>query len=348
MFGHKKKKSGKAPEYLFKKEAYIPKKRLHKTERRVPVPVGKKRHQLEAERERGFGRKLLVLTLWLVFWGEMIYVLFFGGFFTVNTIEINREGDSAFIQDEQIKSFLRERWQGRWYHVVPKNNLLLHRSFLEEAALLERYPKIESLEVRKLFPDTLRVTVTEKPYQLLWCQQETCFLVDKEGRAQEALVFFRYPEEQGSVVRIQESMDVNVQVGDRVLHPEDQRFVHDLITDFTLRTGLNREGSLERPNLYAREMRVRTDKGFTIFFNTTLPVAQSLNHLMLVLQKEIPEAEWDKIDYIDLRTEKRVYYTRKDRAPEKTEEQIKREEEAEKKRKEEEEKNRQQSAENRW
>ena len=56
---------------------------------------------------------------------------------------------------------------------------------------------------------------------------------------------------------------------------------------------------------------------------------------MLVLQKEIPESEWDKIDYIDLRTENRVYYTRKDRAPEKTEEQIKREEEEEKKREEE-------------
>jgi hypothetical protein len=59
---------------------------------------------------------------------------------------------------------------------------------------------------------------------------------------------------------------------------------------------------------------------------------------MLILQKEIPEGEWDKIDYVDLRTENRVYYTRKDRAPEKTEAQIQREEEAEKKRKEEEEK----------
>jgi hypothetical protein len=60
---------------------------------------------------------------------------------------------------------------------------------------------------------------------------------------------------------------------------------------------------------------------------------------MLVLEKEIPDNEWDKIDYIDLRTENRVYYTRKDRAPEKTEAQKVREEEEEKKRKEEEEKN---------
>lgn len=334
LFKRKKKKKNETKEYLFKKEAYIPKKKLQKKERTVPVHPGKKGGE-ERDSGKGLGRKFLVLTLWILFWGEVVYVVFFAGFFMVNTIEIQRVGGTVHLQDEPLKNFLQEHWQGKWYGFVPKNNLLFIHSHVQEDRLLDRYPKLEKVEVHKRFPDTVKVVITEKPYQLVWCRHEECFLVNKEGKAEDARIFFQYPEEQGQVVRIQDTAEVPVHVGMYVLQPEDQQFVHDLITDFTLRTGLKIEGNLERPNVYSREMKVRTNKGFSIFFATALPVAQSLNHLMLVLQKEIPEDEWDKIDYVDLRTEKRVYYTRKDRAPEKTEEQIKREEEEEKKRKEE-------------
>lgn len=336
MFGRKKTKTNIKAD-RFKREAYIPKKKLHKTGRTVPGERGRKKE--DGPGEKSLGRKILVIALWISFIGEVIYVLFFAGFFTIAKISVEGVSDGSVLTAEQIRRHAEEPWQGKWLHLIPKNNILLVRSARIEERLRMRYPKLESAQVSKQFPDALSVQVSERPYQILWCSRDECFLVNGEGRTVDAHIFFQYPNEQGTVIRIQDTAEAPLSVDKQVLTSEDQRFVHDLVSDFSLRTGLKIEGAIERPNLYAKEMRIRTDKGFLIFFNTRLSVAESLNTLMLVLEKEIPESEWDKIDYIDVRTENRIYYTRKDRAPEKTEAQKKREEEEERKRKEEEEKN---------
>ncbi len=335
MFGRKKTKTNIGTE-RFKREAYIPKKKLHKTERTVPGERGRKKR--DEQGEKSLGRKILVIALWISFIGEVIYVLFFAGFFAIANVSVESANEGSVLTAGQIREHVEEPWQGKWLHLIPKNNILLVRSAKTEERLRTRYPKLESARVSKQFPDTLTIQVSEKPYQILWCSRDECFLVNGEGRTIDARTFFQHPDEQGMVVRIQDTAEAPLSANKQVLVSEDQRFVHDLVSDFSLRTGLKIEGAIERPNLYAKEMRVRTDKGFLIFFNTRLPVAESLNTLMLVLEKEIPESDWDKIDYIDVRTENRIYYTRKDRAPEKTEAQKKREEE-ERKRKEEEEKN---------
>ena len=193
--------------------------------------------------------------------------------------------------------------------------------------------------ITKQPPHTLRLRVTEKSYQVLWCSKESCFLVGADGRTQDAGIFFQYPQEQGQVVRIQDTSEEAVGVGNEVVRKDEQAFIHALVSDFTLRTGLEIVGAWEQPGSQSEEMRIRTSKGFVIFFSTEIPVSESLNTLMLLLQKEVPENEWDRIQYVDLRTENRIYYTRHDRVPEKTEAQKEREEEEEKKRKEEEKKN---------
>lgn len=344
MFGFKKKKKTEVREQVFKKAAYIPKKRLNKKERTLQ-PVGKKGRLASGIKSKGKGRKILVFILWTLFVGEIIYVLLFAHFFTIESLEIQREGGTEELSLQTIHEYTEQFWQGNWLGVLSKNNLLLLRSQALEHRIKERFPKLSEVEVRRQFPQKLQIVLTEKPYQTLLCRGANCVLVDASGKAEGASVFFQYPEEQGKVVRIEDTLQEPLEAGKEVIHPTDRLFLQDLVADFTLRTELKIEGSVERPNPYAREMRIRTNKDFVLFFNTELPVSQSLNSLMLFLEKEVPESEWEKIDYIDLRTENRIYYTRKDRAPEKTEEQKKREEEKQKeeeqKRKEEEEKARQ-------
>ncbi len=338
LFSRKKTKKNEKREILFKKEAYIPKSKLKKKERTVPLHPGKRGSEVVIQ-QTSLLRKVIVTLLWILFVGEVVYVVLFAGFFTITSVEGSQEqeNDRLLLNHSQIQDFLQESWQGNWYGIIPKNNLLFVRSRSQEERILQRYPKLEQVRITKQFPHTLKLSITEKPYQLLWCSKADCFLVERDGVLKDASFFFQYPEEQGRAVRIQDMAEASIQPGAQVLEGEDLRFVHDVISDFTLRTGLEISGPMERPSIFAKEMRIRTNKEFAIFFNTRLPVAESLNTLMLVLEKEIPESEWDKIDYIDLRTENRIYYTRKDRAPEKTEAQKKREEEEEKKRKEEEE-----------
>lgn len=338
MLGRTKTKKNAVDKKLFKKEAYIPKKRLQKKERTVTSHPGQRKGKEESVPKNGTGRKILVILLWIFFFGEVGYVVFFADFFTITNVEIHRKAGNAHIGEEKIREYIEQSWQGKWYGLVPKNNLLLFQPAREERRVLERYPKLEVVSIVKKFPHTLQMEIQEKSYQVLWCSKEDCFLVNKEGVTEDAHIFFQYPEEQGRAIRIQDQAGLSVQTGAQVLEEQDRRFMYDFAENFTLRTGLEVEGALERPNVYAREIRVRTTKGFSLFFNTHLSLEESLNTLMLVLTKEIPEGEWGQIDYIDLRTENRIYYTRKDRAPEKTEVQKQREEEEERKRKEEEEK----------
>lgn len=337
MFARKKTKKNEGREQLFKRETYIPKKKLNKKDRTIPLPGGRKRKNEEGQPGKSIFRSIVVIVLWLSFIGEVLYVLFFAGFFTITTLTLTREGEEAHLKEEALKEYIASAWQGNFFMIVPKNNLLLLYPAREERKLLQRFPKLAEAHVERHFPNSLEVRVVEKPYQLVWCRKQDCFLVNENGLTEDASIFFQYPEEQGKVMRIEDRAEAPVESGTQVLNKAERQFVHDLTTDFPLRTGLTIEGALERPSIQAKEIRLKTNKGFTIFFNTELPVQDSLNTLMLVLTKEIPENEWDKIDYIDLRTENRVYYTRKDRVPEKTEAQKKREEEQEQKRKEEEE-----------
>lgn len=336
MFGNKKRKKGSEQERLFKREAYIPKSKLQKKERTVPISSpGRRRQEENVRHTGGFVRTLVVSTLWVLFFGEVIFVLFFANFFVISTYDIQKENNGDSVKNEEIKKQIEDSITGKWYGLIPKNNLLLLQTHTKEQALLTRYPKLASVTITKQFPHTLKIEAREKLFQVLWCSKDDCFLVNEEGAAEAATIFFEHPDEQGTVIRIQDIGEEPVQLGQRVMENEERRFAETFSKDFALRTGLAIEGSLERPSRYAKELRVHTNKGFTLFFNTRLPVDESLNTLMLILENEIPEEEWNQVDYIDLRTENRIYYTRKDRVPEKTEEQKKREEEKQKKKEEE-------------
>lgn len=331
-FNSKKKKEKKSG--VFRQEAYIPKKRLQKKERSLSGY-----HQGKSLPNKGRGRKVLILLLWLLFLAEMFYILFFSNFFAVQAITIQRESEEGQISDDALKNFLRTSWQGEWMPKAAKNNLLLLFPQNITNDIKHRFPKIATIEVVRKFPDTLSLSLAEKPYQVLWCKKENCFLIDDQGRLQDATIFFQHPDEQGPAIRIQDRAEKEVNIGSYVLDETEREFVNALHEKYALRTGFQNFSVLEKPYLQASEFHLKTEKDFTLYFDSRLPVDGVLNNLMLLLEKEIPEDEWNKIDYIDLRTENRIYYTREDRAPEKTEEQKKREEEEEKKREEEENKN---------
>ena len=105
MFRKKKEAQKKEKrEAAFKREAYIPKSKLQKKERTVPGQRGK-----VEQPPKGTGRKVLVVALWLCFFGEVVYVLLFAGFFALTNIEIEKEGGET-LSSATLQGALAASW----------------------------------------------------------------------------------------------------------------------------------------------------------------------------------------------------------------------------------------------
>jgi cell division septal protein FtsQ len=289
----------------FEKEMYIPKKTLNKKERSISDLKEKK---LDLDRRRFWW----VWSLWLLAGGELLYILFWAGVFSVQNIEIQYEGS---IAHQELEQDIWGTLLGKWGNLIIRNNLL----FIQEEKIMElmrgRHPKLAAVRIQKQFPHRLIVEAQDKPYQVLWCTGPDCFLVDGEGRAENSHAFFEHRDEQGRVYTLRDESQTPVTVGEKLLDEKESALLGNIVQYFELRTGFTITGELVRPGVFSQEIRITTNQGFRVFLSARLPFDQSLDALMLFLEREIPLEERDKVDYVDLRTENRIYYTRKDRAP---------------------------------
>ncbi len=291
----------------FEKEMYIPKKTLQKKERSLAH-----NSVVEKERPKNYGRKILVGILWVLFLLELIYILFFTGVFSIKNIQVTGEAESIHLE-----SFLRKSFDGNYFSFFSRDNILFVNIQSLEQHIRERYPRLQEVSVERVLPGDIHVTVSVKPYQLLWCKEESgCFLLDEDGRLRSAHIFFQYKDEQGIAHMIEDQTQRNVKENDIVITTEEVTFIKRVIEDFDFRSGLTREGSIIRPHEYTKEIRIKTTKGFFIYLPAEGDFDVLMSTLRLFLEKEVPESEWEQIQYIDLRTENRIYYTRKDKQPE--------------------------------
>jgi cell division septal protein FtsQ len=305
----KKTKKGELLRPSFERQMYIPKKTLQKKERLVPVKIGKTRTPVQGT--TSWIRKGIIIFLWSIFIGEVVYIVFFARFFIPHTINI-----TTVPPELAVESFIQEQFTGKYGEIIPKNNLLLLSPQELEQRLRERFPRFEEVSVKKILPETILVDVQLLPYQILWCKGQQCLLLTKEGTLTNADIFFQYPQEQGVVEKIRDESGRELSPQSKVLTQEEVNFVEAVIRDFNSRTGLEKEGDFVRPSIYTQEIRIHTTKGFWVYLSTQQDLGQTLDNLVLFLQKEVPAEEWGQLDYVDLRTENRVYYTRKDRQPE--------------------------------
>jgi cell division septal protein FtsQ len=318
--------AGAARRVTFQKEMYIPKKTLQKKGRSTITPA--RGEKVAVLPRRSPWRGILVFFLWLCFMAEGIYLVFFMGFFRITSIQFTHEGA---VSEQSVEGFVRSSYQGKFFNAVNKDNVWFVNTNKLSTNILERYPKLKNVTTTIEFPGTIHITLIEKPYQLVWCTGADCFLLTDEGALRDASVFFERKDEQGKFFTLRDESSQHAGVNEALISKDEVAFIGKVAEDFTLRTGFEIDEELTRPSRYAQEIRLHTKRGFWVYINTKDSLDEALNNMMLLLQKQIPENEWEQLNYIDLRTENRIYYTRKDKKPELTEEEKKKAAEEEEK-----------------
>jgi len=109
---------------------------------------------------------------------SVVYFLFFSQFFLIKEIKIN---GNRSINSENIKNGVTTEMSNAIFGFIPGNNFLFNENEKIKTVLTEEFSEIESVEVKKVFPNILEIKITEKKPIIIWCRFDDCYCIDSNG-----------------------------------------------------------------------------------------------------------------------------------------------------------------------
>jgi cell division septal protein FtsQ len=264
--------------------------------------------------------KALFYLLLLSFFGAVIYSLFFSGYLAVANIAITGQEN---IETSSIEKEIKSRLDGQFFHLVSKNNLLLMKTSGLERDIAEKFKKINRVEIKRKFPSGLIVDITEKKLRMIFCSREKCFILDETGNAFEEIGENSQEYAASNLPVLKDSSNPEVSPGGRMVDPSYIDFSDSVKNKLERELDIFLEREYSTPNRISGDLKVTTKDGWGIYFDAGLDAGKEVEILKTVLDEKIPQGERVNLEYIDLRSDNKVFYKFK----EGTQEEVKTEEE---------------------
>jgi hypothetical protein len=260
--------------------------------------------------------KLCVILLF----GGIFYVIFFTPILSVKNITI--DGNKA-INTGDIEGVVAPLINRKILSVLNSNLLLIDTSEIENA-VKNRFINIETVRVEKKYPLTIKVTITEKPADIAWCNKirvekvsdgkkvsgdeflaseiPQCYLSDENGIAYEK-IGDNVPSNAVKVFQ-----DQSIEIGSKVSDENLKNFIRNIFYNFNNKTGLNLSYLYILP-LASRELHLVTDENLKIYFDLNRTADGQISDLTAFIKNE-PKTNGNlskNYDYIDLRIVDRIF-----------------------------------------
>jgi cell division septal protein FtsQ len=253
--------------------------------------------------------KIIFRFIFLLFAVSLAYVLFFSPFLEIKkvylegTIELNHEDVNSKINEVLAKKTL---------NLISRNNFILFPYSKIKSELLGGFKKISNVKIEKVFPDLIKVKITERKSLLIWCSAGQCFIIDENGYAYTGADFESEEIKQNNLLSIIDNSGKSVIIGEKILNDNYTKFAISLKDELDRETGIKVNSEYHTGSKMADEVKVKTGEGWEIYFSAVLPIEDSIRTLKTFLDKEIDQGERSKLEYVDLRAENRAYYKFKD------------------------------------
>jgi cell division septal protein FtsQ len=191
---------------------------------------------------------------------------------------------------------------------VPKNNLiLLDRANLRNA-IERRFKRIEKVEFKRGFPDTLDVAVVERKLSLVLCSAGSCFVIDSNGVVYAQADFGSDELGEREMAVLNDDGNKNLKIGDQALSNDYLKYLSDIRDGLRSDLGLDIDKNYHTPQLVSGDIRMTTTEGWMVYFDASIPARKEIGTLRLVLDEKIEKDKQSSLEYVDLRTENKVYY----------------------------------------
>jgi len=257
------------------------KKKFYRKPYRKPYRIRKKKSLIR-------NRFFWIFVLILIIGGAFFYFAVFSPNFQIREIKIS---GNQKIQTSELENLIKEKVNQKLLFFSTKSIFLIDSSEIVKS-LLEKFPQIDKVKLKRRFPATLITEIQERVPIGVWCQNQDCFSIDKAG------VIFEESSPDSELVIKSQGREDSRSLGQEVIGED---FLHSILEiQEKLKTNLKIDvKEFVVPN--SERVNVKTSEGWEIYFNPTGSLSWQLTKLSLVLEKEIPPERRKNLEYIDLR-----------------------------------------------
>lgn len=257
------------------------------------------------------GRFLLwsAFLLWIFFLGTIVYLTLFSPYLSVTTWQVD---GLELVNADDFHQRVDQELAQTYFGFLPRNTFFLIQPTALERLLQERFPLIRDIVVRRIFPDRLSITVQERTTLLLWCSADRCAQILEDGSTVPTSDIFQAAENREHTLTLVDESGQPLPLHEHVFDRDFIPVVVALREGLQNRFGLGTDSTLRVISRFANDLRMRTTEGWEVYFNTQIAPERSLSALGLILDGEIPRDQTTHLQYIDVRTENRVFYRYQD------------------------------------
>lgn len=239
---------------------------------------------------------LLILAL-LIF---LIWFFFAAPIWQIKDIKI--EGLTRF-SDSDIKNYIYQQEEHKRLMLFKQDNIFLFKKDEVWSSLDENY-NFSKLEIKKGFPNTIKIIIQERPYSFIFQQGDDYYYASSDGYV---LRENAVSEEDKTHYFILENKNQNnlITSSDEINITDDYlsfiQKLHDTLT--------SQEDLVINRFIIDQEfntVKVDFKEGPVVFFNTKSDIAEQVNRLALVKKEKIKD-NFNRVEYIDLRYGDRIF-----------------------------------------
>ena len=184
--------------------------------------------------------------------------------------------------------------------IFPTKSIFLTNFQEIKKNLLETFPKISQINLKRKFPDILILKIHEREPLFVFCKNSSpCFYLDREG-----VIFEEISDAEESFLEIRDFRSQEINLGKKVIEKEFLDEIKKITFELTENLGI----LIKEFVLFEEKIEVKTTQDFEIYFNPKEDIPDQIQNLSLVLEEEIPTENRANLEYIDLRFGNRVYY----------------------------------------
>jgi len=253
----------------------------------------RKPHLLKKEKPLLRNKYFWLGTVCLVLAVSLFCFLFFSDLFQVNDIVIIGEDR---VERQELFNFIDSRLANNVLFTPTRSIFFLNLGRLERD-ILESYPQIAQVSLRRGYPDSLHILVVERREIAFWCQEveeeEKCFLVDIEGVIFEPVLVKPVLAE----ITRPGLGETKLNLGDRIV--EEELLGKILYVESKLKELLEIEA--KEVIVLVEYFQVLVEDGWLAYFNPAQDLDWQITKLGAVLEEKIPIERIGDLEYIDLR-----------------------------------------------
>ena len=238
--------------------------------------------------------RIFIYSLLVIAILGMIYFLFFSSFFYIQSVTVS---GTKNINQSDISGII-DSYRSQGFLIIKNNNFWLFSKNRIRQLIGQKY-LVEKLEIKKIFPNKITVTITEKEPIANWLTNDLCFQLDATGYA------IAYCEP-GNKLIIKDKLNQEQKIGQEVINKDDLKYIVDgnnkLMEIFgNHKFAFSIEKAISQVDYIERG-------GLVIKMNIALNLDEQVARLQVLLNDNAFKTAIDRIQYIDLRFGSKVYY----------------------------------------